>query len=174
MSSTDSNTAVKKPPSLRGLVVVVAICLVITIVSIVSLTGWSDLRSQRQILNQTFLIPLEPSENVLITNSNWENFAVNDQLLPQFGLNSTIFKWDGVVLEATVAGQPAYLAINPKNALVFVRDKQEAAPQLTIVYSNAAQTAYIACRRGKQDYFLLNSTFITTRPFGRPFRVFSK
>lgn len=168
------SASVTSPKSLKGLIAVVGICLVITIISIVSLTGWSDLRSQRQILNQTFLIPLEPSDNVLITNSNWQNLSVDSQLLPRYGINSSVFTWDGQVLATTVNGESAYLSIGANNSLVFARDTAAAANQLTIVYSNAAQTAYIACKRGNQELFLSGSEFLTTRPFGRPFRVFSK
>lgn len=162
-----------KVATLHGLVIVVGICLVITIVSIVSLTGWSDLRSQRQILNQSFLIPLEPSNNVLITDSKWRNLSLNSGGEAQYGLFSSSFQWDGETLSTVVGSTRLYMGVTSKNALVFVDDKSKACQSLSIVYSNAAQTAYIACARGGADLFLQGTGFLTARPFGRPFRVFS-
>ena len=159
--------------SLHGLMAVVGVCLVISIVSIVSLTGWSDLRSQRQILNQTFLIPLEPSEKVLITNAGWECLSVREDGAAVYGLEASTFQWDGAKLTTLVGGETKYLSVGKNNALFFAKEEAEAAPFLSIVYSNAAQTAYVACARGGTDLFLQNSTFLTSRPFGRPFRVFA-
>jgi hypothetical protein len=157
--------------SLHGLMAVVGVCLVISIVSIVSLTGWSDLRSQRQILNQSFLIPLEPSEQILITNADWECLSVDDNGVAKYGLEASTFRWDGEKLSTLVGGERRNMSVGKNNALVFSAD--EAAPFLSVVYSNAAQTAYIACARGGTDLFLQNLGFLTCRPFGRPFRVFA-